>query len=67
MIRLRMPVDAVYASGGLHNGSVSCDSVPLRKEERSCTRFRMPVEAVCAYDGIHNGSKSCDSVPLRFR
>ena len=67
MIRLRMPVDAVYASGGLHNGSVSCDSVPLRKEGRKGTRPRTSVDAVCAYDGIHNGSKSCDSVPLRFR
>ncbi len=67
MIRLRMPVEAVCASGSLHNGSVSCDSVPLRKEGRKGTRPRTSVDAVCASGGLHNGSVSCDSVPLRFR
>ena len=67
MMRLRMPVETISVSDGIHNGSKSRDSVPLRKEERSWTRFRMPVEAVCASGGIYNGSKSCDSVPLRFK
>ena len=66
-MQFRMPVEAVCVSGGVHNGSVFRDSVPLRQEERPVMQFRMPVEAVCASGGIHNGSKSCDSVPLRFK
>ena len=63
-MRPRMPVGTVCVSGCIHNGSISRDSVPLRKEERPVMRPRMPVKAVCVYDGIHNGSVSCDSVPL---
>ena len=67
MMRLRMPVETISVSDGIHNGSNFRDSVPLRKEERPMMRLRMPVEAVCVSDGIHNGSVSRDSVPLRFK
>ena len=60
MMRLRMPVETVSVSDGLHNGSVSRDSVPLRKEERPMMRLRMPVETVSVSDGLHNGSVSRD-------
>ena len=32
-MRLRMPVEAVYVSKPIHNGSIFRDSVPLRKRE----------------------------------
>lgn len=32
-MRLRTPVEAVCVSGTIHNGSVSRDSLPLRKRE----------------------------------
>lgn len=32
-MRLRMPVEAVYVSKPIHNGSVSRDSLSLRKRE----------------------------------
>ena len=64
-MRFRMLVEAVCSFGGNHNGSVSCDSVPLRKEERKGTRSRTSVDGVCVSDGIHNGSVSRDSLPLR--
>ena len=32
-MRLRMPVEAVYVSKPIRNGSVSRDSLPLRKRE----------------------------------
>ena len=48
-----------------HNGSVSCDSLPLRHRI-----FCRPLSMGLLYGIVlpllfHNGSKTCDSLPLR--
>ena len=50
-----------------HNGSVSCNPVPLRQVRTHVTPPVGRLGAVTLLTSFHNGSNSLDSMPLRYR